>query len=197
VTLWRRVYTERRAVILPLLVLIIANVAVLGLAVVPLTESVAGLEAEAIDATFSLRTAQVADRQAKDARASKERAEQELKKFYAEILPGNFTAARKLVALSFLDRTARDAGLTFQRSQVEESDVKDSQLKRIGAKVTLIGEYQNIRKFLYAVETAEEFVIIERVAVAQAGDLRASNSGALEVTLDVATYYVESAAEAR
>jgi Tfp pilus assembly protein PilO len=197
VSLWRRVYVERRAVILPLLVVLVANIGVLGLAVVPLSRSVAGLEAEATDATFTLRKAQLADRQAKDARASKERADQELKKFYAEILPKNFTAARKLVALSFLDRIARELGLTFQRSQVTPADVRDSQLKRIGAKVTLSGDYQNIRKFLYAVETAEEFVIIERVTLSQAGDLRTNNSGALEVTLDVATYYLTNAAEAR
>ncbi len=35
--------------------------------------------------------ARLVDKQAKDARASKDRADQELKKFYVEILPANAT----------------------------------------------------------------------------------------------------------
>jgi len=56
--------------------------------------------------------------------------------------------------------------------------------------VTLVGDYQNIRRFLYAVETAREFLVVERVALSQATDLKAGNTGALEVTLDIATYYL-------
>ena len=189
-SLWRRIYGERRAVVLPLMVVLIANIAVLALVVVPLTQSVAGLENDAVSATFKMNKARLAERQAKDTRASKERADQDLRKFYAETLPVDFPAARRLIAGSFLQRTAREVGLTFQRGQVEPAtEVKDSQLRRIAGKVTLVGDYQSIRKFLYAVETATEFVVIERVALAQAADLKASNTGALEVTLDVATYY--------
>jgi Tfp pilus assembly protein PilO len=189
-SLWRRVYAERRAVILPLVVVLVANLALLALAVVPLTQSVAGLQAEAVDATFKMNKARLAERQARDARASKERADLDLKKFYAETLPADYVAARKIIAGSFVQQMAREAGLVFQRAQVERGEVKDSQLQRISAKVTLVGDYQNIRKFLYVVETSPEFVVIERVALAQAADLRSGNSGALDVTLDVATYYL-------
>jgi Tfp pilus assembly protein PilO len=196
VSLWPRVYRERRAAILPLVVALVANVALLALVVLPLVHSVTSLQDEAQAAAFSLNKARLADREAQGARASKERADRELKKFYAEILPADFTGARRLVVLSFLQKTARDAGLTLQRSQADEEQVKDSQLERVTAKVTLAGDYQNIRKFLYAVETAPEFVVIERVALAQATDVRATGSGALEVTLDVATYYLAGAAGA-
>jgi Tfp pilus assembly protein PilO len=188
VSLWRRIYLERRAVILPLFILLAANVAMLALAVLPLTGNVSSLHADAQNATTALLKARLVDKQAKDARASKDRADQELRKFYVEILPANATAARKLV--SFLERTAGESGLQFQRSQLEQSDVKDSQLERMSGKVTLVGDYQNIRKFLYAVETAQQFVVIERVGLSQAADLRSANSGRLEVTLDIATYYV-------
>ena len=40
-SLWRRIYLERRAVVLPLVVLLVANVAALALAVFPLKRSVA------------------------------------------------------------------------------------------------------------------------------------------------------------
>jgi Tfp pilus assembly protein PilO len=191
--LWRRIYVERRGVALPLLLALVANVAVLVLVVAPLAKIVSSLEDEATNTTFVLRKAQLAERQAKDARASKDRADVELKKFYSSVLPADAIAARKLVALSFLDHAARDAGLTYQRSSADQADIKDSNLERVTAKVTLVGDYASIRKFLYAVETAEEFVVIERVAVSQAADLHA-NTGALEVTLDVATYYRPTAA---
>jgi Tfp pilus assembly protein PilO len=173
---------------LPLLVFLVVNMVILALAVLPLTENVSSLHSEAQNATTVMLRARLVEKQAKDARASKDRADQELKKFYGEILPLTATAARKLV--SFLERTAAESGLQFQRSQLEESEVKDSQLGRMSAKVTLVGDYQNIRKFLYSVETAQQFIVIERVGLSQAADLRSTNSGRLEVTLDIATYYV-------
>jgi Tfp pilus assembly protein PilO len=195
VSLWRRVYLERRAVMLPILVLLIANVAMLALAVLPLAESVSGLQGDAQTATTNMWKARLVDRQAKDARASKDRADQELKKFYVDILPANASGARKLI--SFLERTAAESGLQFQRSQLEPSEVKDSQLERMSGKVTLVGDYQNIRKFLYTVETAQQFVVIERVGLSQAADLRSASSGRLEVTLDIATYYLASSTGAQ
>ena len=187
-SLWRRIYTERRAVLLPLIVLVAANVGVLVLAVLPLAQHVSNLETAAQNAASGLIRSRVVEKQAKDAKASKERADQELKKFYVDILPTNASASRKL--FSFLEQTAQQSGLLFQRSSFDEGDVKDSQLSRRSGKVTLIGDYQNIRKFLYTVETAQEFVVIERVGLAQATDLRSTNSGRLEITLDVATYFV-------
>jgi Tfp pilus assembly protein PilO len=194
-SLWRRVYIERRTVMLPLLVLLIANVGLLALAVLPLAEHVASLRGDALNANTAMVKARLVDQQAKDARASKERADQELKKFYGEILPVNPAGARKV--MSFLERTAAENGLQFQHSQADESDVKDSQLERVSAKVTLVGDYQNIRKFLYAVETAQQFVVIERVGLSQATDMRSNTTGRLEVTLDMATYFVAGSASAQ
>lgn len=173
---------------LPLVILLAANAAVLALAVLPLAQNATSLKNDAQNASTNLLRSRLVEKQAKDAAASKTRADQELKKFYVDILPANARASQKLFSL--LERTAGDSGLQFQRSQVEESEVKDSQLSRFSGKVTLVGDYQNIRKFLYEVETAEEFVVIERVGLSQAADLRSSNTGRLEVTLDVATYYL-------
>jgi Tfp pilus assembly protein PilO len=191
-TLWRRIYIERRAVLLPLLLLLAANVAVLILGVLPLAQSVSNLENESMNAASELSRARLLDQQARDAGASKQRADTELRKFYVDVLPANAVAARKLMA--FLERSANASGLTFQRTQLEESSVKDSRLERTSAKVTLVGDYAAIRKFLYAVETAPEFVIVERVALEQAADTRSTSSGRLVVTLDIATYYLATQA---
>ena len=99
-SLWRRVYAERRAVVLPLLVALVANVAVLALGVFPLERSVAGAETAALDAKSDLANARREDMQAKTARTSMERGDVELKKFYAEILPHDFVGRRRDPQLS-------------------------------------------------------------------------------------------------
>lgn len=189
-SLWQRIYTERRAVVLPLFAILIANIVVLLLAELPLSHSVTGLKNDAVNASLKMTRARVTEQRAKEARTSKERADQDLRKFYAETLPTDLTAARHVIVGSFLQQTARNVGLTFQRGSVDQVEVKDSQLQELTGKVTLVGDYQNIRRFLYAVETAPEFLVVERVALSQATDLKAGNTGALEVTLDVATYYL-------
>lgn len=188
-SLWRRIYHERRAVALPLMVVLAANVGLLALAVLPLKQHVASLQGERDDAARNLQLAQLAEKRAKDSLASKQTADQQLRQFYSGILPADYTGASKLVG-DFLQGRARESGLVMQRSQAEIEVVKDSRLRRVVGKITLRGDYQSIRKFLYAVETATEFVIIDRIGLEQASDTRMSNSGALEITLDVTTYYL-------
>lgn len=189
-SLWRRVYQERRAVMLPLVVFLLANLAVLALVVVPFVQNVSTLENDALNAGTSLLKARLLDKQAKDALGSKDRADEELKRFYLDILPAEAAGARKI--MSFLAKAAGDNGLQFNRNSQEREENKDSQLARTTGNVTLTGTYANMRKFLYAVETAEQFVVIERVGLSQASDLRSANTGRLEVDLDVATYYLVS-----
>ncbi len=187
-SIWRRIFDERRAVLLPLVILLAANVGVLLLAVWPLQASVTGAESEAAQATASLALARRDEKQAKDARASKDRAEQELQKFYADILPKELTSARKLTT-AWLVQAASDAGVTFKAFSLDYDPIRDSRLTRVVVKFTLQGRYTNIRRFLYNVETAEEFVVVEKVELAQSGAESATTSGLLEVGLTVATYY--------
>jgi Tfp pilus assembly protein PilO len=192
VSLWQRIYRERRALVLPLLVLLAVDGALLGLGVFPLSRIVVGLDADAEAAESGLLRARLRERQANDAQAGKARADQELGKFYVDVLPGNRMAAQR--ALQSLQDAAAEAAIDLRRIEQDEALVKDSRLARLSGTVALVGDYANIRRFLYNVETAQPFVIVERVGLAQASDTR-SGAGRLEVTLDVATYYlVEDAA---
>jgi len=187
-SLWRRIYVERRRVILPLAIAIVVNVAVLGLAVLPLQGGVTSSEIQASEAAASLADARRVEHQARDAQASKQRATEELQKFYTEVLPKDLHTAENTTGL-WLTQAAKDAGLVFKGSHFEYAEVRDSRLSRAYTKVTLQGRYPNIRKFLYAVETAQEFIIVERVELAQQGDQPSAN-GLLEVLLLVSTYFV-------
>ena len=187
-TLLRRIFEERRRVLLPVTIALIANVAVLVVAVFPLQAAVSIASSRVSEVMRDLGEARLAERQAAAARASKERADRELARFYTDVLPASFGTARQTTNI-WLYEAARDAGLEFKGSHFDSETIRDSSLSRAFSKITLQGRYPNIRKFLYAVETAREFIVIEKVELAQQGDRLAAN-GVLQVSLTVSTYFV-------
>lgn len=186
-SLWRRVLTERRIVVVPLLTALAINLLVIGLAVVPLTRSVAGDEVRAGDMKLALAESHRAARIASDTRTSQVQAGEELSRFYADVLPSSLADARSLLYLD-LSTLARETGLQYGSSIFEPEVVEDSPLMRYRTDVTLTGEYAGIRRFLYHLDTSEKFFVVERVALGQTGQLR-GGGGSLEVVLQVATYY--------
>ena len=121
------------------------------------------------------------------AQQSRDRAEAELRRFYGQILPADLQSASQLT-YSWLDRVARESGVEYARSTFKEDEIRESRLKRWTAKAKLVGDYASVRKFLYAVETAEEFVIIEEVGLTQ---FEATRGGELlELELSLATYFL-------
>lgn len=182
-----RIFSERRTVIVPLLVFLIGNIAVLALIVWPLQRTVDGAQEARYQSVSRLDVARKFETQAKAERAGKERADGELKKFYVEILPKNFRGAVG-VASFWLGRVADESRLTFRAGQWNREPIRDSRLTKVTGQVTLVGDYANIRRFLYEVETAQEFIIVEKVELSQANATQADSL--LEVALSVATYYL-------
>ena len=81
---------------------------------------------------------------------------------------------------------ARDANLTQGRGIATPSRQRDSALGKLTVEQTLIGQYRDIRQFIYELETAPEFLILENVALAAQGG---EGSTALRLDVRVATYY--------
>jgi len=189
-SLTRRVFTERRVVVLPLILFLVANVAALVFVVWPLQRTVSGAKEEQYQAAKALESARQSESQAKADHASKERADLELLKFYTEVLPKDYRSAIGVASFT-LGRLAEQSHVTFKAGQWDREDVRESRLSRVTGNVTLVGEYANIRKFLYEVETAQEFVIIESVKLSQATS--SQNDSQLELGLQVATYFIADA----
>ncbi len=187
-SLWRRIFAERRRAVLPLGILLVANLVVLVAAVVPLQRSVVGDRAARQKATLDLAQAHRLEKGALAARDSRDQATRELKKFYAEVLPGGEADARH-IAYQELQRMGNESGLTLKNGTMEETPVKDSQLMKLTWKATFTGEYPNIRRFLYMVETASQFLAVEDVALEQPNAAQGQVAG-LRVTLNISTYYV-------
>jgi len=191
-SIWRRIYLERRAVLLPLLVVLAGNLGVLALVVFPLQRSVVNAEEDKRTAAMSLAAARLQDLQAKAQRTGKERADVELQKFYAEILPRDHQSAVSLINF-WLARIADRHELQYRAGQLDADDVRDSRLMKLTGKVTLIGDYANVLQFLYDLETAEGFVVIESVELSQSGVM--TGNSMLEIVLSVATYYIAPTGE--
>lgn len=187
-SLLRRIFIERRTVLLPLVVAAVGAVGVLLLLVLPLRQSVKGAEQDALNARVNLAGARAAEKGAKQAQAGKERADQEMKKFYAEILPRNFDAAANLISFWPI-KIAQQSRVKWSSGTTQTKPLQEpSNLVKVSSKATLTGDYADIRRFLYEIETAEQFVIIESVELSQSGS--AQSTGVLEVSLEIATYYV-------
>jgi Tfp pilus assembly protein PilO len=178
----KRVMAEKRRIVVPLFVLLAANVVFYALAVYPLSRKVGSAEQRA-EAARSAR--QGAEREHAAARATlegKDRADKELQKFYAEVLPADQAAARRITYLR-LDRLAREAGLEPGRTRFTPKEIRDSSLTELETTLDLLGDYRSIRRFLYLLETAPEFTIIQNVALAS------SEEGQLQLNLSLVTYY--------
>lgn len=184
-SIWRRVLTERRRVVLPLAVLVIANVAVLVLGVLPLERIVANRQQEAIEALAKLGEAKRLDFLARNAHTNTEQAEAGIRTFYADVLPQGFDDAVQTTNF-WLYEIATRAGVQFEQGQYDYEREDDSVLERMTMQGTLTSDYEGVRRFLHAVESAEAFIIIDRVELAQPND---QNEGQLELLLDVSTYY--------
>jgi Tfp pilus assembly protein PilO len=183
-TLVRRILQEKRHLVLPLAVALAANVAIFAVAVLPLARKVDAATARAGEAAGALAQAEAAHKAALAVVAGKARADEELKKFYREVLPADWATARRITYLRLV-QLANKFGLSPTQGAAEPRSDDDSALTRLQMTMKIAGEYRGIRQFLYALETAPDFVVIENVSLAQGQESNAP----LVLTLEVATYY--------
>ena len=179
-----RVFTEKRSLIVPLLIGVIVNIALYVIVVYPLSKKVAGGEQAARASSTALDAAKRDYAQARATVAGKGQADQELRKFYSDVLPPDISGARRITFLR-MEQLARQCGLRLERETSDPKPERDSQLVRFIYTASLSGEYRNIRRFVHELETAPEFLVLENVELSQS---ETENRG-LNVNVEIATYY--------
>ncbi len=186
----RRVFLERRVIILPLAVALLANAAIFALVVYPSSGRVARAEQQEQAALQELAAAQREFGAATRTQRDKARAEQDLQTFYTDILPADMAGARRATYLH-LSRLARDSGLQYQRrleeSREPKADDRDAAttLARFDITMVLEGDYEGVRQFLRDVEASDGFIVIDNIGLAEGADRRAN----LVLTVKLSTYY--------
>lgn len=181
----RRILSEKRAIVIPLAVAFIANVAVTAAFVYPLTVRARDVHIRARASEATLRAAQREHDEAEKTKLGKERANDELRRFYRDMLPADLAGARRITYLPLAQLARRNNLKPEHRNASPETD-RESQLGRLKVTMVVQGEYGNVRKFIHALETAPEFVVIDDVSLAQG----AEPSSPLVLTLELSTYYL-------
>jgi Tfp pilus assembly protein PilO len=184
-TLLKRILVEKRAVVLPLVLVLLANIGVYAFVVYPLAAKSANAEARAAAAAQSLQSAQRDLAAARALATGKSRADQELGEFYDKVLPESYSLALSKTYVR-VPALAHKLNVKFQtrNEELEKVAGKDQRYGRIKTRIVLEGTYESIRQFVYELETASDFVIIDDVALAQS-----ETDKPLTLTLELSTYF--------
>lgn len=180
----RRAVAEHRRLVIGLGAAMLVNALVYGGVVYPLSQRVANVTDREQAAEQALAAAKAEHDRASGTLTGKSRAAAELTTFYADVLPQDLAGARRLTYLR-LARLARDAGLDYRRASYEPVVETGSTLTRLQIQLVLSGSYPDMRDFIYQLETAPEFVVVDNVRLAEGAD----EGGSLVVTLDLSTYF--------
>lgn len=180
----RRIVSENRRAIWFLTAVLVVNAGLYVLVVRPLAQRVESGEQQAGDAIRQLNTARRAFNGARGTVTGKKQADEELQRFYRDVLPANQSAARRIL-YPHLDQLARSARLTTLRYRFDPQPDEKGGLGKLTMTLILAGDYTNIRRFIHELETAPEFLVLESVTVTQDAD----DERLLNVTAHVATYY--------
>jgi len=109
----------------------------------------------------------------------------ELSTFYTSVLPRDLASARRLTHLR-IAQLAREHGLKYARATSEPAPPqRNSTLTRLKTDVSLTGSYGEIRRFIHALETAPEFVVIDNVQLAEGRD----EGNTVQLTLAMSTFF--------
>jgi type IV pilus assembly protein PilO len=182
-----RVLTEKRHIVYPLALMIVANVLLFALVVFPLGRQVASAETEARAEHDLLARARLEHQNAKATVSGKQQADSALQSFYKDVLPTTSSAARTLT-YTRLAQLAKQANVRLEHGANAVSHEKGSRLSKLTTTYTLTGDYRDVRRFIYSLETAPEFIVLENIALTSAGE-QAQSGRSLAVNLDIATYF--------
>ncbi|MBM3771952.1 MAG: hypothetical protein FJW27_11855 [Acidimicrobiia bacterium] len=183
-TLWSRALREYRTILIPLGVGAALNVLAYLFVVQPLAARSAGAAGRAEAAAAALQGARREHELATQLVDGKARADQELDAFYGKVLPADLTAARRMT-YSSLPALAKRTNVRYETRRFETPDPeKDSRLGRLGIRMVLQGEYEDIRTFIYELERSPEFVIVDDVTLSETNE-----NAALTLRLNLSTYF--------
>ena len=183
-TLLRRIYAEKRAVLLPLGLALLANALAYVLVVRPLAAKSAGAADRAAVAVTAREAAEREEVAARALVAGKAQADEELNAFYGKVLPANLVAARRMTYAS-IPALAERTNVQYRRRQYDPEEVeKGDRLGRLNIRMELAGDYEDIRDFLFALESAPEFVILDEVTLTET-----SSEDALTLLVSLSTYF--------
>jgi Tfp pilus assembly protein PilO len=184
----RRIVKEHRRTLIMIGAMVALNGLTYAFVVYPLGQRVANSEQRDRAADDALAQARAEHEQATGTLTGKARASTELTTFYNDVLPASLAGARRLTHLR-LPQLAREANLRYDRSAYDAVEERGSTLRRLKVDMSLGGSYDAIRAFIYQLEAAREFVVIDNISLSE----DSIDGGSLAVTLQMSTYFRDEA----
>jgi Tfp pilus assembly protein PilO len=180
----RRIFDEKRRLMLPVLAGLGLSILLFVGVVYPLSARVRSTEARAQAAEQALQAAQREDAEARGVAAGRDRTDAALTTFYKEVLPPNMAEARQATFLR-LTQLAEQHNLQHARRDTAVESGKVASVDRMRITMSLQGSYEDIRRFIYQVESGADFIVIDSVALRQGVEAGAP----LTLDLTLSTYY--------
>ena len=180
-----QIVADYRRILGPLAVVALVNVGLFAAAVYPLSLKVAASQRRAAAAQAGQRAAERDSSAVHSMLARTEQADKDLARFYDDVLPHDVSGARRQTYARLAALAARN-GLTVVRRTYALDQTRKGRLDRMEMTMDVSGGYDDIRAFLYALETAPEFVVVEDVDVGEGARVE----GGLHATFQLATYFL-------
>ena len=181
---WSRVIADHRRALVPVGIVLAINIVVLSAIVMPMRRSVESGESQASESASTLAAAVADLKEAEAMRDGQAQAGKDLEKFYGEVLPVNFAAARRMTGLK-LAQLARSHDVSLLRGSAAPELLRDSPLERLTVNYSLEGDWDDIRQFIYEIETGPDFIVIDNVGLGEGQ----GGSAPLTLALEISTYY--------
>ena len=181
----QRALSEKRRIIVPLALAIAVNVALYAVVVFPLGRQVAAAQTQAQAEHEELNRARLDYQSAKATVTGKQQADAALQKFYKDVLPADQSIARRLT-YTRLAQLAKQANVKLEHGTNSTAHEKGSTLSKLSTTYTLTGDYRDVRRFIYSLETAPEFIVLENIGLTSGSE---QPGRGLSMNLDIATYF--------
>jgi Tfp pilus assembly protein PilO len=179
-----RVMRDYRAALLPVGILLAINIVVLIAVVLPLSNRVSAEERRVDEKMRERQLAEAGLKQAEAMRDGKAKATTDLDMFYKQMLPTSVSVASRITELK-IQLLAKKHDVTYQRTTATTQCIRESALEQMSLSMRLTGEYEDVRALLYELETSPEFVVIDKVDLAEG----LSSNAPLSFSLEVSTFY--------
>jgi Tfp pilus assembly protein PilO len=180
----KRLFAEKRHFVVPVLAGLALNIVLYAGVVYPMRLRVNSVERRAETAARAQAAAKRDHTAARLLAEGRDRTNAELRTLYQDVLPTSVAGARRITDLELAKLAAQHHLRRGQRATVLEEQ-RDGALARLRTTVPLHGSYEDIRQFIYALESGSAFLVIDSLSLVESSE----PGSALTVSLGFSTYF--------
>jgi Tfp pilus assembly protein PilO len=181
---FKRAFEENRQLVIPVAAGLALNVLLYAVVVYPLVARVRNAEQHEEAVERELAAAQRDDQAARALLQGRERTDTALKTFYTDVLPNSLAIANRIGYLR-VAQLAEQHHLKYSHYSAEPEANPQGPVRRLRITTVLEGDYQNVRRFIYQLESGSDFIVIDSVTLNQGADA----GSPLQLTLSLSTFY--------